>query len=104
VPVQPLECVLDDVLGDRDIAEHHRGEPHKFEVAVAEQIPDRLSPVGTVGCLGLARSGIDRLAVIALSTLERRLTRRLRLAGLTLTAANVLSAQQPGAYLTRSAA
>jgi hypothetical protein len=37
-PVQPLEGVLHDVLGGGQVADHHHGQPDKFEVMVAEKV------------------------------------------------------------------
>ena len=43
VPVQPLEGVLNHVLGSSQVANHHQREPHEFQMMFAEQGRDNVS-------------------------------------------------------------
>ena len=49
--LQPLEGVLDDVLGGSDIADHDGGQPHEFQPVLPEQV------LHGNGLLAAARSG-----------------------------------------------
>ncbi len=47
-PVQPLEGVLNHVLGGSQVANHHQRESHEFQMMCAEQGRDDVSVMLTI--------------------------------------------------------
>ena len=58
--MQPLEGVLNRVLGGSQVANHHQREPHEFQMVFAKQGRDNVSVMLAVGPDHLVRA-IDRL-------------------------------------------
>ena len=48
-PVQPLEGVLNNVLGRSQVANHHQREPHEFQMMFAKQGCDHISVMRAIG-------------------------------------------------------
>jgi len=59
-PVQPLEGVLNRVLGGSQVANHHQRESHKFQMMFAEQGCDNIGVMIAICPDHLARA-IGRL-------------------------------------------
>jgi len=59
-PVQPLEGILNHVLGGRQVANHHQRESHEFQMMFAEQGCDNIGVMIAIGPDHLARA-IGRL-------------------------------------------
>ena len=59
-PVQPLEGVLNHVLGGSQVANHHQREPHEFQVMFAKQDCDNIGVMLAIGPDHLTRA-IGRL-------------------------------------------
>ena len=55
-PVQPLEGVLNHVLGSSQVANHHQREPHEFQMMLAEQSRDSVSVMLAIGPDHLTRA------------------------------------------------
>ena len=55
-PVQPLEGVLNHVLGRSQVANHQQREPHEFQVMFAEQGRDNVSGMLAIGPGRLTRA------------------------------------------------
>ena len=48
-PVQPLEGVLNHVLGSSQVANHYQREPHEFQMMFAKQGRDNVSGTLAIG-------------------------------------------------------
>ena len=48
-PVQPLEGVLNHVLGSSQVANHHQRESHEFQMMFAKQGRDNVSVMLAIG-------------------------------------------------------
>jgi hypothetical protein len=59
-PVQPLEGVLNHVLGSSQVANHHQRESHEFQMMFAKQGRDNVSVMLAIGPDHLTRA-IGRL-------------------------------------------
>jgi hypothetical protein len=59
-PVEPLEGVLNHVLGGSQVAHHHQCESHEFEMMFAKQGRDNVSVMLAIGPGHLTRA-IGRL-------------------------------------------
>jgi len=59
-PVQPLEGILNHVLGGRQVANHHQRESHEFQMMFAEQGCDNIGVMIAICPDHLARA-IGRL-------------------------------------------
>jgi hypothetical protein len=59
-PVEPLEGVLNDVLGSSQVAHHHERESHEFQMMFAKQGRDNVSVMLAIGPGHLTRA-IGRL-------------------------------------------
>jgi hypothetical protein len=55
-PVQPLEGVLNNVLGGSQVADHHQREPDEFQMMLAEQGRDDIGVVLAIGPDHLTRA------------------------------------------------
>jgi len=60
VPVQPLEGVLNHVLGSSQVANHHQRESHEFQMMFAKQCRDNVRGMLAIGPDHLTRA-IGRL-------------------------------------------
>ena len=59
-PVQPLEGVLNHVLGGSQVANHHQRESHEFQMMLAKQRGDNIGVMLAIGPDHLTRA-IGRL-------------------------------------------
>ncbi len=59
-PVQPLEGVLNHVLGSSQVSNHHQRESHEFQMMFANQGRGSVSVMPAIGPDHLTRA-IDRL-------------------------------------------
>jgi hypothetical protein len=55
-PVQPLEGVLNHVLGGSQVADHHQREPHEFQMMFVKQGRDYVSDTLAIGPGRLTRA------------------------------------------------
>jgi len=55
-PVQPLEGVLNHVLGGSQVANHHQRESHEFQMMLAKQGCDNIGVMLAIGPDHLTRA------------------------------------------------